>query len=91
MHNFGRPDILVRLGGLFFFALTITASPLMAAASALTISGSPPTTGIVGAALRFQPTASDGSGKALHCPMPGLVMSIAVAAGQEVRPATRSR
>jgi hypothetical protein len=66
MHNFGRPDILVRLGGLFFFALTITASPLMAAASALTISGSPPTTGIVGAAWRFQPTASDGSGKALQ-------------------------
>jgi hypothetical protein len=66
MHNFGRPNILVRLEALFFFALTITASPMIAVASALTISGSPPTTGIVGEAWRFQPTASGGSGKALQ-------------------------
>jgi hypothetical protein len=66
MHNFRRPNIFVRLGGLFFFAAIITVSPLVAAASALTISGSPPTTGAVGEAWRFQPTASGGNGNTLQ-------------------------
>lgn len=64
MHIIGRPNLFVRCAGLFFFATFISASPLVVA-STLTISGSPPTSAVVGKPWGFSPKVTGGNGKPL--------------------------
>jgi hypothetical protein len=65
MHNIGQPNLLVRRARLFFFAAGIAALPLVAVASPLTVSGTPPTTAVVGQPYYFNPKATGGDGHAL--------------------------
>jgi len=65
MHNIGQPNLIVRRALFLFLAASIAAFPLAAVASPLTISGTPPTSAVVGQPYYFNPMASGGNGKAL--------------------------
>ena len=65
MHNIGQPNKIVRRARIFFLAALAAASPLLALASPLTISGTPPTSAVVGQPYYFNPKASGGDGHAL--------------------------
>jgi len=65
MHNIGQPNKIVRRARIFFLAAFAAAAPLVAVASTLTISGTPPTSAVVGQPYYFNPTASGGNGHAL--------------------------
>jgi len=65
MHNIGQPNKIVRRARIFFLAAFAAAAPLVAVASTLTISGTPPTSAVVGQPYYFNPKASGGNGHAL--------------------------
>jgi hypothetical protein len=65
MHNIGQPNALVRRALFFFLAAVAAAFPLVVIASPLTVSGTPPTSAVVGKPYYFNPVASGGNGKTL--------------------------
>jgi hypothetical protein len=65
MHNIGQPNVIVRRARLFFLVALTAAFPLVVVASPLTISGSAPTSAVVGKPYYFNPKASGGNGNTL--------------------------
>jgi hypothetical protein len=65
MHNIGQPNKIVRHARIVFLAAFAAASPMMVVASPLTISGTPPTSAVVGQPYYFNPQAAGGDGHAL--------------------------
>jgi hypothetical protein len=65
MHNIGQPNVIVRRALFLFLAASTAAFPLVVVASPLTVSGSPPTSAVVGKPYYFNPMASGGNGHAL--------------------------
>src|ERR1700734_1846477 len=65
MHNIGQPNKSVRPARIFFLAAFAALSPMVVLASPLTISGTPPTSAVVGQPYYFNPKASGGDGHAL--------------------------
>jgi len=65
MHNIGQPNMIVRRARIFFLAAFAVTSPLVVLASPLTVSGTPPTSAVVGQPYYFNPKASGGDGHAL--------------------------
>src|ERR1700722_11452593 len=65
MHNILQPNKIVRRARIFILAALAGTSPLVALASPLTISGTPPTSAVVGQPYYFNPKATGGSGHAL--------------------------
>ena len=65
MHNIGQPNMIVRRARIFFLVAFASASPLVALASPLTISGTPPISAVVGQPYYFNPKATGGDGHAL--------------------------
>jgi hypothetical protein len=65
MLNIGQPNGFVRRARLFFLAACSAAFPLVVVASPLTVSGTPPTSAVVGQPYYFNPKATGGDGHAL--------------------------
>jgi hypothetical protein len=65
MHNIGHPNKIVRRARIFFLAAFAATSPMMILASPLTVSGTPPTSAVVGQPYYFNPKATGGDGHAL--------------------------
>src|ERR1700689_5559186 len=65
MHNIGQPNMIVRRARIFILAALVVTSPLVVLASPLTVSGTPPTSAVVGQPYYFNPKASGGDGHAL--------------------------
>jgi hypothetical protein len=65
MHIIGQPNGIVRRAKLFIFMSVSAALPVVAAANAPTITGTPPTSVVAGHAYAFKPTAKGPAGSTL--------------------------